>query len=134
MRAHCVVFLVWEGENVMVEMSSMEDWQACLAASAQSPVLVFKHSTQCPISAGARKGLTAYLAHGGPKTPPAHEVLVIESRPLSNAIAESLGVAHKSPQLFLVRNGKALWSASHYGINRDAIADAVKQNETKDAG
>ncbi len=110
----------------MVKMSSMEDWEACLAASAQSPVLVFKHSTQCPISAGARRGLIEYLAHGGPKTPTTYEILVIESRPVSNAIAESLGVPHKSPQLFLVNNGKAQWSASHYGINRDAITEAVK--------
>ncbi|MCX5758241.1 MAG: bacillithiol system redox-active protein YtxJ [Candidatus Hydrogenedentes bacterium] len=116
----------------MLEMSSMEDWQACLAVSSQNPVLVFKHSTQCPISAGARKGLIEYLAHGGPTILPAYEVLVIESRPVSNAIAESLGVAHKSPQLFLVHKGKAVWSASHYGINRDAIADAVKQLITKE--
>lgn len=111
----------------MTELTSLQDWEACLAVSEQRPVLVFKHSTRCPISATARQGLADYLCHAGARAPSSYEVLVIESRAVSDAIARTLAVEHASPQLFLVRNRQALWMASHYGINRDTIGNAAAQ-------
>ena len=58
------------------------------------------------------------VADGAPEV---RMVKVIESRPVSNAIAEALGVEHKSPQLILVRERKALWSTSHFDISAKNI-------------
>jgi len=110
------------------EITTIEDWQSCLAGSAVEPVFLFKHSTRCPISAAAHDAVTRYIDKAGATGPAFHLVKVIESRPLSNAVAEALGVEHKSPQLILIRNGQAVWSASHYGINAENIAGAIKQH------
>ena len=41
---------------------------------------------------------------------------VIEERPLSMEIQDTLGVKHASPQAILVKNGRAEWNASHWKI------------------
>ena len=109
----------------MKEMMSLEDWDACLSASDDKPVLVFKHSTRCPISTAAHTCVTKYEQDAPEVAPEVRMVKVIESRPVSNAIAEALDVAHQSPQLILLRGRKALWSASHYDISAENIARAL---------
>jgi len=109
----------------MKEIMSLDDWEACLAASDDKPVWVFKHSTRCPVSTAAHTCVTKY-EDGAPEiAPEVRMVKVIESRPVSNAIAEALEVAHQSPQLILLRGRKALWSASHYDISAENIARAL---------
>lgn len=109
----------------MEEITTLEAWERLLAESGTTAFVVFKHSTRCPISAAALQRAKAYLAGRAAGGPPFYLVLVIESRPVSNAIAETLAVAHKSPQAILVKGGQALWSASHYGITEENLRDAV---------
>ncbi|GIQ69291.1 bacillithiol system redox-active protein YtxJ [Xylanibacillus composti] len=110
------------------ELTSIEDWQRELAATDSKPLLVFKHSTVCPISAAAKEEFEAYVndLKGSASEPEAVLVKVIESRPVSNQIADDLGVRHESPQLFYVRNGAASWHASHNAITYESIDSAVK--------
>ncbi|WP_294234557.1 monothiol bacilliredoxin BrxC family protein, partial [uncultured Chryseobacterium sp.] len=42
-------------------------------------------------------------------------------RPLSNRIADDLGVTHQSPQLIVIENGKAVNNASHQNISVDQL-------------
>jgi len=108
------------------EIATIEEWEACLSASQTKPLFIFKHSTRCPISAGAHDAVTRYIAKAGAGGPEFIMVKVIESRPVSNAIAESLGIEHKSPQLILLKDRQAVWSSSHYGIKDDNIAEAIR--------
>jgi len=55
---------------------------------------------------------------------PIGRVVVQNHREVSNHIADRLGVTHQTPQVILVRNGKALWHASHFKITDEAMADA----------
>lgn len=59
----------------------------------------------------------------GSATIPILKVLVIESRPLSLALADDLGVRHASPQMILVRDGKPIWSTSHYDITDKTLRE-----------
>jgi bacillithiol system protein YtxJ len=52
-------------------------------------------------------------------------VKVIENRGVSNAVAERLGVEHQSPQMILVKDGQALWSASHHGIHAEKLREGI---------
>lgn len=82
--------------------------------------LVFKHSTTCPVSAEAARevrGLDPGL--------PVYQVNVREQRDLSNWVAAAYGVTHQSPQLILVRGGKAVRSWSHGEVNRATVAKAL---------
>ena len=109
----------------MIELTSEEQWQERLDGSDERPFFVFKHSTTCPISAGAYNRVGIYREGASSDSPEIVLVKVIESRPLSNAIAGALGVTHQSPQLILVKDGRAVWDASHHLINEDGIAEAV---------
>jgi len=108
------------------ELTNTDDWRTCVKASAEAPVFVFKHSTACPVSAAAYHRVADYLQDAGGAAPPFFLVKVIESRPLSNDIAKALGVTHQSPQLILVKDGQALWDASHGAVGGPAISEALK--------
>lgn len=87
----------------------------------QGKWLLFKHSTRCPISAHAHDEYQEWLAAAGEDRVRTARVLVVEARPVSNAIAERLKVRHESPQAILIEDGKVLWHASHHSITADAL-------------
>lgn len=109
----------------MQELKTIDDWAACREASKESLRFVFKHSTACPISAAAYRRLTDYLDRPNADPPPFFIVKVIESRPVSNAIAKDTALRHQSPQLILLDGGAAAWSASHGGITARAVEEAL---------
>ena len=85
------------------ELTTEQDWKKVQEqASSDKPVLVFKHSTSCPISADAYKQFNAFIETDQGQELTTAYVKVIESRPVSNQIAEDLDVVHKSPQIFLL--------------------------------
>ena len=43
--------------------------------------------------------------------------------------ARRTGVAHQSPQAFVVRDGKTVWDASHFDITAEAVEAAVTENK-----
>ncbi|MBM7563403.1 bacillithiol system redox-active protein YtxJ [Paenibacillus sacheonensis] len=99
------------------EIQSIEEWNAALEGSASRPLVVFKHSTTCPVSANAYNEFTNYL--NGEEAPGDTDyvlVKVIESRPVSNQIAEDISVKHESPQIILVKDKAKYWTASHWSI------------------
>jgi bacillithiol system protein YtxJ len=104
----------------MKTLTTQVQAEALLASPA---VWIFKHSNTCPVSAEAEAQVATYLA-----AHPEHVagmVVVQEARPVSNWLAGRLGYVHQSPQLFLVRDGKVAWQASHWGITAQAMAKAA---------
>ncbi|QHW34466.1 bacillithiol system redox-active protein YtxJ [Paenibacillus rhizovicinus] len=99
------------------EIQSIEEWNAALEGSSSRPLVVFKHSTTCPVSANAYNEFANYL-NSDAATGDADYVLVkvIESRPVSNQIAEDIAVKHESPQIILVKDKAKYWTASHWSI------------------
>ncbi len=106
-------------------LGDLDDWQSLLDESRRQPVLVFKHSTSCEISAAVFDAFRRYAARG--ESPPARVVHVIEDRALSDAIAERTGVAHESPQLIAIRNQRPVWHASHWSIDLDALETRLRE-------
>lgn len=109
----------------MDEITTLEELRERIDKTGEKPALIFKHSTACPISARANDRVGAYIASAADAGPDVILVKVIESRPVSNAVADTLGVVHQSPQIILVDKGKAVWSQSHNGITGDAIDEAL---------
>ena len=110
----------------MKEVKTPQDWKACLEASSEKPVFVFKHSTACPISGAAHSRVTEYDNNTDGKGADIYVVNVIEARPVSNQIAEDLGVQHQSPQVILVKDKAAVWSASHHGVRGERMQEAFE--------
>src|SRR5205085_10118791 len=93
-----------------------------IARSHKEPVILFKHSTTCPISASAYRQMSQVEAD-------VSLVVVQRARDVSNEIETRTGIRHESPQAIVLRNGEAVWAASHFDITSDAIERAVRENE-----
>src|SRR5699024_1337821 len=106
------------------ELVAVEELNTVYEASTDKPVLLFKQSTTCPISADAFAQFQEYLANDDAVE--AFFVKVRETRPVSDQIAEDLGVRHQSPQVFVVKNKEAVWNASHTSITVDSITEALQ--------
>ena len=101
-----------------IDLDNTEQLEKLFESSHQKPVILFKHSTTCPISANvfedvSQTDATIYL------------IVVQEARNVSNAIAEKTGIRHESPQAIVLRNGEAIYHASHYDVTHSDIADAI---------
>ncbi len=106
------------------ELQSVEDWENCLEDSYEAPQLLLKHSTACPISTEALKEFQIYSQQAKRRLQYAI-VKVIESRPVSNQIAEYSEVKHESPQVLLIRDQEVLWHTSHWNITVEKLAQEI---------
>jgi len=93
-----------------------------LARSNDAPVILFKHSTTCPISSAAYQQMSRVKAD-------VSLVVVQRAREVSNEIAARTGIRHESPQAIILRNGQAVWNASHFEITASAVEQAVREHE-----
>ena len=105
--------------NPVSDAAALEE---LFARSNEGPVLLFKHSNSCPISA------RAYDQMEGIETPVCI-VVVQQSRDLSREIEQRTGVPHETPQALVIRNGRAVWNASHFDVTAQAVEQAVKNAE-----
>lgn len=120
-----------DGETVRAtyrQIISEADVKSILDDSTRRPVLVFKHSTTCPVSARAHRAWAEFLDSPQAGLVDHAFVRVIEERPASLGLAERVGVGHQSPQALLIRDGRALWHDSHRGITVEALAQAVERS------
>lgn len=108
------------------KLESVDEVDELLATSYEKPVMIFKHSLICPISASAHREYQRYLAEHASDDGAVHALIEIQNaREVSNAVAEKTGVRHESPQALLLRHGRVVWHKSHSGIRAEALASAV---------
>lgn len=107
------------------EISTIEQWHKALEGTLEKPAVLFKHSTRCPISAGALEEFEAFLEDDSKGKVDYYFIRVIESRPVSNQIAEDLTVRHESPQIIYTDGKKAKWNASHSAITYSFLTDKL---------
>jgi bacillithiol system protein YtxJ len=100
------------------EISSLNEWHTLLEQSHEKQIVMFKHSTRCPVSASALEEYEDYLRTTPNANTDFYLVKVIESRPVSNQIAEDLKVNHASPQIILFKDRQPVWNTSHWSITK----------------
>lgn len=92
--------------------------------------VIFKHSTRCPISAGAKIEMDSFLKNNeasGEFTFDYEFIDVIAERPRSMEVAEQLDVEHESPQVIITGDdGTVIWNASHRAITEERVLNALK--------
>ncbi|TJZ60463.1 bacillithiol system redox-active protein YtxJ [Sphingobacterium olei] len=83
-------------------------------------VVLFKHSTRCPVSSMAKRSLEfeKELVPAGAKF---YYLDLIANRSLSNKIAELWNVQHESPQILVTRGNVCLYHASHQDIEMSEL-------------
>lgn len=99
----------------IVYIETAEQLDELFERSYREPIAIFKHSSTCGISADMLYQISAVNGE--------FNVVVIQKhRPLSNEIADRTGYRHQSPQAFVLKDGKSIYHATHYGIDPEKIA------------
>jgi bacillithiol system protein YtxJ len=107
-------------------LDQAEQLNAIIERSHDKAQVIFKHSTRCGISSMAKHqlehdwDLDAELVD-------MYYLDLIAHRDMSNQIADLTGVTHQSPQIILIRNGKAVFDTSHHAISVARIRAALEQ-------
>ena len=99
-------------------IKSSESLEELFQQSIERPIVIFKHSKACGISSHVMEMVDEVGRD-------VHFVVVQDDRDISNEIADRTGRVHQSPQVFVIRDGKPIYHATHYGIDPDAIEKAL---------
>jgi bacillithiol system protein YtxJ len=93
------------------------------AALVATRFLLLKHSLVCPVSTRAFQQYERFCdAH--PDVPTGW-IDVIGQRPWSQEVETRTGLRHESPQAIWLRDGQAVWNASHFDVTAAALAGAT---------
>jgi bacillithiol system protein YtxJ len=101
------------------ELTDLVQLDEIIAISNEKPVAIFKHSTKCSVSRMALKQFENEFNSSDKITP--YFLDLIAHRDISNEIANRFGVTHQSPQLILIKNGKAIYNVSHSDIDAESL-------------
>ncbi|MFN2531727.1 MAG: bacillithiol system redox-active protein YtxJ [Pyrinomonadaceae bacterium] len=108
-------------ETKFAKISDRTGLEDVIAKSKTSPVIVFKHSLSCPLSAAAYHEMEQMK----------YDIRLVEvqtAKDISKQIADMTGIRHESPQVIIIRNGKAVWNASHYDVQAHVIEQAIQHH------
>jgi bacillithiol system protein YtxJ len=108
-------------ENVkFFTLDKMEQFDEIDEISQTKPVVLFKHSTRCSISRMALKQFDAEFNYPEEKID-WYLLDLLNHRDLSNEISHRYNVVHQSPQIVVIRNGKAVFNESHDSISAEDL-------------
>ncbi|MFH6994121.1 bacillithiol system redox-active protein YtxJ [Flavobacterium sp. FlaQc-48] len=105
------------------ELTDIAQLLEIVAISNEKPVVIFKHSTRCSISRMALKQFEREYDLND--VADAYFLDLIAHRDISNEITSRFNVYHESPQLILIRNGKAVYDVSHSDIDAIALKEKI---------
>lgn len=112
------------GAEAIVRVDSQDMLDEVLA---QPDAILYKHSSRCWLSLIARRQVERFASERA--GPPVYQLDVVENRALSNRLATVLGVPHQSPQAIRLRDGRAVWSASHAAVTTAALAGSASDDQ-----
>ncbi len=92
--------------------------------SASRPVIIFKHSTSCGISAGAKYRLESDWSEISEEVE-FYYLDLLSYRKVSNFIAEKYNVRHESPQILVIHKGEVKHKSSHHRIDVKSLNEAL---------
>ena len=102
-----------------IELTDLGQLNEISALSNEKAVAIFKHSTRCSISRMALKQFENEFDSADKVT--LYFLDLIAHRDVSNEIAQRFGIAHQSPQLILIKDGKAIYHVSHSDIDAEEL-------------
>lgn len=106
-----------------VNLQREEQVEEIIEVSKATPVLIFKHSTTCGISRMVLKQFEKDYDIDKKDLEP-YFLDLKKYRSISNLVASTFNVPHESPQVLIIKEGKAVFNDSHGSIN---VAEIKKQ-------
>lgn len=111
-------------DTPFLPLTSDSDWAEARAHSADTPILVFKHSSACSVSAQAHTEMTELATE---VDIPIYKVVVQNHRAVSNIIETELGVRHETPQTILLHEQSAVFDTSHFNVTADTLREELRR-------
>jgi len=106
--------------NKFLKVDDHATLENLLTDSTRKPVIVFKHSNACSISARAYREME--------KLDNVNILEVQSARDVSRELATLTGIRHETPQVIILRDGKAVWNASHFDVTAAGVTKAVESH------
>jgi bacillithiol system protein YtxJ len=107
-----------------IPLTELTQLDELIAPSNDKTIGIYKHSTRCSISVMVKKSLEMQWTLSDDKLP-VYYLDLLSYRAISNRVADVLDIEHQSPQFIVIKNGKAIYDASHSEIDYDAIVKAA---------
>lgn len=107
--------------NSFFKIDNRETLDKLITDSNNKPVVIFKHSTACGISSAAYREMQKLEA-------PVNLLEVQSAREVSRELADMTGIQHETPQVIVLKGGKAVWNASHFDVKAGAVLQAVESH------
>lgn len=101
-------------------IESEADLDKAISESSERKVAIFKHSTRCHISKMVLKNFEREVQQNDGDVS-YYFLDLLQYRPISNRIESDLNVVHQSPQLIVLKDGKAINNMSHQSISTSGI-------------
>lgn len=101
-----------------IELNNIDQLQEIVAASQTKAQIIFKHSTQCNISADALTEMNRFEGE-------AWYLDLLAHRDISNQIAEQFQVRHQSPQVIIIKNNEVIYHESHWRIKAELLQETM---------
>jgi len=124
LRIKVKIYIPLSQGNIMYK--KIDSFSAILEKSKKQdkPILIFKSSVFCGVSSATSKILDKYIEEH-PEVE-AYQLIVQEQQDMKLEIAKTLHVPHESPQVIIIKKGKATAVLNHYNITKDGVEEALK--------
>lgn len=107
--------------NDLTELNTLDQ---IVEESRNQPVAILKHSTSCGISRMVLRQFEKDF-NLNDKDVKLYFLDLLKHREISNRIASRFNIPHESPQLLVIRDGKAVYDASHNEISVEGLKRSV---------
>lgn len=108
-------------------LDSLDQLDQIIKDSYKKPVVLFKHSVTCGISARAKYMLEEDWNISEDDFD-FYYLDLLAFRNVSNEIASRFSVQHQSPQIIIIKAGKAIFDMSHHRISAKSLEEALTKN------
>ncbi len=108
------------------KLTSEEQIPSVLQTSHATPVVLFKHSIRCGTSAMVKWMLEKDWDFEEDELR-FYYLDLIRNRLVSDAVADTLGVIHQSPQIIVLSKSKVVFHTSHHMISIQGIRSALSE-------
>lgn len=120
LRTKTPITMNWKNLTTLGDLDRIDE------LSKEKPVLIFKHSTTCPISKGALNRVEKGWTEADDAERTAYYLDLWAHRDISDAVETRYGIRHESPQVLVIRNGECSYNTSHRKITYEDTVAAME--------
>ena len=105
-------------------LTSENQLEEITSKSYDKTQVIFKHSTRCSISSiSMNKFVKNYTIPS--EDADLYYLDLLNYRSVSDEVGYKFQIMHQSPQVLVIKNGEAVYDASHYAIQTDKILELI---------